>query len=439
VVRTALLAAAVVWLPWAPSASAAPTTLYVNGADPACKDSGSGTAAVPFCSIVQAAKKATAGDTVQVAAGTYGGDIAVWNSGTAAAPITFTPAPGAAVTVSGGKRGFYLSKVSYVVVTGFATTGTTSSGLYVVNSNNVTLSGNDVSGSGQQASGLTARGIYVSGSTDVLVFGNRVHHNSESGIYLTGGSTRVRVEANELYLNARGYQRNASGVDVRAPNNVIIGNWSHDNEDSGISNYPGGDGTLVVNNVTSHNRGTSPTLGLIGDHGIDNLGVSGVRIIGNTVYDNVTAGINVEGGSIGATVANNISVDNGIGSPRTTSNIRVDANSTSGTVLDADLVFLSAGQYNIIFGSGWYRTPAELFAATGQEPTGLLADPAWVDPAGANFRLTAASPAIDSANSAVGGALGVDIEGVARVDIPSVPDTGSGPRTYDDRGAHEHH
>lgn len=422
----------------APPAGAAGTTIYVDGANPACSDAGPGSAAQPLCTLVQGGKKVLAGQTLQVAAGTYSGEVAVTHSGTAADPIVVQPAPGATVVVTGGNRGFYLSKRSYVTVTGFTVTGTTGAGLYLTLSDHITLSGNDVSAAGQPASGLTARGVYVSGSTAVVIQGNTIHHNSDSGVYLTGGSTGVEVRGNEIWGNARGYQRAAAGVDVRAPDNLVIANFIHDNEDSGVSNYPGGDRTRVLNNVIWNNKGTSPILGVVGDHGIDNLGVTGSVIVGNTVVNNTTAGINLEGGSTGGLVKNNISVDNGIASPRTTSNIRVDASSTAGTIVDHNLVNLSSGTYNYIFGTGWYTSSALMAAATGQEVHGLTAVPGFVSPASGDFHLLPTSPAVDSADSGAPSALATDVLGAPRVDVAAVLDTGSGPRSYDDRGAYEY-
>src|SRR5581483_12266618 len=79
---TALVGAAVLvfaGVAGAPGALAAGSTLYVGGAG--CSDTGPGTQAQPYCTIVEAAAVATAGDTVLVAAGSYAGGIKVVNSG----------------------------------------------------------------------------------------------------------------------------------------------------------------------------------------------------------------------------------------------------------------------------------------------------------------------------------------------------------------------
>jgi hypothetical protein len=54
-----------------------------------------------------------------------------------------------------------------------------------------------------------------------------------------------------------------------------------------------------------------------------------------------------------------------------------------------------------------------------------------------DYRLSTGSPAIDSANSGAPDEQTVDIIGKNRVDIQDVPNTGTGPRAYDDRGAYE--
>ncbi|MEV6608953.1 carbohydrate-binding protein [Kutzneria sp. NPDC051319] len=64
-------------------------------------DSNVGSSAKPFQHIQQCATVLTAGDTCVVAAGTYRQTVTPANNGTANAPITYTAAPGATVTVDG--------------------------------------------------------------------------------------------------------------------------------------------------------------------------------------------------------------------------------------------------------------------------------------------------------------------------------------------------
>ena len=407
--------------------AAAANTLNVDRNHAACSDAGTGTSAEPYCTIGAAAADSAAGDLVLVASGTYHEEVAV-RSGATGNPVTYRAAPGATVTVTGDRYGFYASNRSWVTIEGFTVTGTTGDGFHVSSgSHHVELLGNEVSHAGQPEAGLTAKGIAVSDASDVLVQDNRVSHNSNYGIYLDS-STRVRVIDNESSFNAKGYQRAASGIRVyRSPANTISSNVSHHNEDSGIELYTDAADNLVVDNITYAN----------GDHGIDNLSATGQRIIGNSVHDNVTAGINLEGGSTGATLANNISVDNGIDSPRTKSNIRVDSSSVPGTAMDHDLVDIDPPFVLIEWDGVLYGSLAAFSLATGQEAHGIQADPRWIAPADGNFHLAPGSPAIDSADSGAPGATDVDGEGTPRVDDPSVANTGAGPRSFDDRGALE--
>jgi parallel beta-helix repeat protein len=377
---------------------------------------------------VKAAVVAVGGQTVQVAPGTYTGTASLGHSGNVGAPIVFQAAPG--VTISGGSKGFSLSSKSHVVIRGFTITGTSSYGVYLFDASDVRVEGSHVSFAGQPVSGSTHPGVYVNASTDIHVVGNVVDHNTDSGIVVTADSTLVEVRGNTTYSNARQYTRAAAGIDIRGGSGVTVaGNVSHDNEDSGL-NLTSSQGNVVSGNVLYAN----------GDHGIDDRDTPNTVITGNTVYGNVTAGINLEGtsGSTGCTVTNNISMNNGINSPRTSSNIRVDTLSGPGTTIDYDIVFLTSGTVQLIWGTTGYTSMSTFRAAhPDQEQHGLQANPSFQAAASGNFHLLAGSPAIDSANSAAPGELNPDGFGTARVDDPATPNTGAGSRTYDDRGAYE--
>jgi uncharacterized repeat protein (TIGR01451 family) len=404
-------------------------TLYVDGSNPNCSDTGPGTDTQPFCRIGAAAARVSAGQTVQVAAGTYSENVTVPVSGTAIAPIVFTAAPGATVTLTGHSNGFSISGRSWITVVGFTVTNTTSYGISVSNASHITLLNNNLSNAGQPVSGQMASGVRLGNVTDSLLSGNTSHHNSDHGINIAAGSTRNEVRSNFIFNNAEVFQRAAAGIRLSSsPGNIVAGNISHDNEDSGIESVSGSNNTVLYNNVTYKN----------GDHGIDNLQTTGQTVIANTVYKNVTAGINVEGNSTGATIANNVSVDNGIASPRTKSNIRVEQGSTSGTSMDSDLVYLTTPSPLLIWNSISYTTLASFRSATGQEPHGIQDDPRWTSPSTGDFQLIAGSPAIDSADSGVSNQPSSDVEGHIRLDDPGTPNTGLGPRPYDDRGAYEY-
>ncbi len=464
-----LAMAALLTPPGAAMASGPTPYLYVGGGT--CSDTGAGTTSLPFCTIAKAGKVALSGQTVVVAAGTYTDEVFPWHSGTAAAPITFQPSPGASVSILGARHGFTISNQSWITVSGFTISGSTGSGIYVYNATGVTLSNNTVRGSGQRVSGSSQYGMYLNSMTNSVVTNNLVTDNSASGIYLTNQATGNLITGNESSFNAYGYVRNAVGIDLRAPANIVEGNRVHDNEDSGIQSYPGGDSNVIVNNLAYHNKGfttttlsncsappTGVTTGCItGDHGIDNYAVTGSSIVGNDVYDNASAGINLEGlppgTPSGFVIANNIAVDNastcpdGAGGtvkcPRSRGNIRVDSTSQLGTTLDHDLVALVAPVIAgstatmMVWGSTSYTSLAAFAAASGQDGNGLQSDPLWTAPTSGDFTLGAGSAAIDSADSGAPGQRDHDVTGLPRVDDPATVDSGVGVRSYDDRGALE--
>lgn len=461
---TACLLAIAVTVTGAASAAASVNTLYVGGSG--CSDSGPGSQGNPFCTISKAASVAVAGQTVLVSSGTYSEDVKPAKSGASGSPITYQAAPGANPVITGGANAFTISGRSWITVTGFTVTGTTSSGIYLWNDSNITLSGNTVTAAGQRVQGANAVGIYVGSTTNSIVFGNHADNNSSAGIYLTQGSTGITVDSNEASFNAYGWERNANGIDVISPGNTVVRNVTHDNEDSGIQFYPGGNNNVVTDNLSYHNMGITtvqlancshPTTGntsdcFTGDHGIDDLDVTGNQITGNTVYSNTTAGINVEGlpagTNSGITIENNVSVDNAVNCPdgnggtttcpATKGDIRVDSTSQTGTVVDRDVLWLNGAGYLATWGNPMYRTLAQLQAASGQEQNGKQANPGFLNASGANFQLSACSPAIDMANSGAAGEQSTDILGHPRVPDPSSVQAGVGPRNYDDAGAYEY-
>ncbi|HEX8857604.1 MAG TPA: right-handed parallel beta-helix repeat-containing protein [Actinomycetes bacterium] len=430
-------------------AQAVGSTLYVDGANPGCSDAtGSGTSpSQPYCHIKNAVGQ-PGWQTILVSSGTYSESVTIKgkNDGSAGAPLVVRAADGASVTVRGGTNGFAVSSSSYLTLQGFTVTATSGVGILVSGSSHITVAGNHVSYAGQPVDGLIAQGIKLSGTNDSLVQANTTDHNSDAGIQLVSGSTRDTIQSNESFANARGYNRAAPGIDLRSPGNSVLGNRTHDNEDSGIQTYTGGGDELIADNLTYFN----------GDHGIDDLGATGQRIIGNSVWWNYTAGINVEGTSTGATVENNVAVDNGYnvspcitpptghtdcaGETRTRGDIRVDQYSTAGTTVNYNLTWLNnppppAVLY--VWNTTSYTSLAS-FQKTGQGANDITQDPKWVSASGHDYHLTAGSPAIDSANAGVSGEQPADIDGNPRVDDPATPnDKGAPPGAFDDRGAYE--
>ncbi len=424
---TGVVGAGVVPIGDAFAGAAAATTLFVDRNNAGCSDTGPGTAAVPFCTIRRAGSVAIAGQTVSVAGGTYGGDIAIAHSGTASAPITFNPAPGASVTVQGGTNGFKVSGRTFVTIAAFAVTGTTGAGIAVQDSSGIVLVADHVTRSGQPVDGRTESGIELDGTSSSLLFWNTTDHNSDAGVALSGGANNNLIVANLSFANARGYVRAAAGFDVRnGSGNLLTANVSHDNEDSGFNVWTDSASTRLTNSTAYAN----------GDHGIDVHNASGATVVGNTVVGNVDSGIEVTT-STGTTIANNVSVDNGINSPRTSGNLRVDASSAGTTSIDDDLVFLRVAGVMVDWAGTRYSSLAAFRTATGRESHGVQADPRFVAASSGNFHLRAGSGAIDGANSSAPAQPASDADNRTRYDDPATANTGRGTIRYADRGAFE--
>jgi hypothetical protein len=418
----------------APAAAAAAATLIVDNTNPHCSDAGPGTSATPFCTITRGAAAVAPHGSVVVLAGTYPERVSMARPG----PVIFRAA--GPVTITGQANGFNINGTSDITVQGFTVTGTSSNGVQVQNATGIQLLGNVITDAGLGAPQGLAHGIFLNGVTGSLVRGNFVDHDTDAGIYVDSATSGTMIDGNLSADNARaliGLPRGATGITTVGPGNTIVNNFVYSNEDSGIFLDVGGDNTLVANNVSYDNL----------DHGIDDHNVTGGRVVGNSVYHNCTSGINVEGTSSGNyLIENNIAVDNAYaGNPcaRSKGNIRVADAAVNSTVVNFNLVWPPGDSGTAtpldVWGTTNYYDLASLTAATGQETSGIEADPGWVNqsPTNPDLHLRESSPAVDSADSGANGEQPADRDGVARLDDPNVANTGGGPAPYYDRGAYE--
>jgi parallel beta-helix repeat protein len=441
---------------------------YVDKTNAACTDTGTvGSLALPFCTIGRAAYLAVAGQTVHVLHGSYAETVTPRNSGTAGNPITYWADSG--VTVTGQPQltvspftaypGFAISTKSYLVITGFNVTQTGMQGIYADSSDHLTISNNHVSYSGVTSTTHPyEQGIYLKTTTYSTISGNIADHNTCIGIRLLNNSNNNLVSNNISFSNYSVIETDAAGIETTGSSyNTIIDNITYSNEDSGINIYVNSSTkvqstyNLVIDNLSYEN----------GDHGIDTNNSPYNTYIGNTVHGNGTTGINVEGeattGSHHTTLVNNISAGNGFAPPAGSfgGDLRVDSASVTGTTADYDLFNREDATVQIIWNDVNYTSLAALHAdVPTQEVHGLEGDPRFVTPITSvvrhtgvpyvgtgivgNYYLNPGSPAIDSANADAPSQPLSDIQGNARMDDPSIPNTGAGVRTFDDRGAYEY-
>ncbi|MFC5264790.1 PKD domain-containing protein [Kribbella qitaiheensis] len=275
--------------------------------------------------------------------------------------------------------------------------------------------------------GSLSTGIRIAGSSGVVVTGSSSHHNGLHGIGLSTSSNNV-IDGNATYANTSpSPTATSAGIDVNtnSPDNTVSNNVTYQNQDTGVQIYNGSHRALVVRNISYAN----------GDHGFDTLASTGARYLNNTSYANRRDGISVEGVSTGATLANNLTVDNGVTANEY--NLYVDAGSLPGFGADYDTAFNHTTAATTKVGGTVYQKLSAYAAASGQESHGSSVDPDLVDPASGDFRLTAGSTAVDSANSATTGFHPTDPAGNPLADDPIVADTGAGSPAYADRGALE--
>ncbi|MFD6971736.1 PKD domain-containing protein [Streptomyces sp. NPDC059979] len=207
---TALLTAGVVTLLGVPAGAAAaaetPTSLYVsNHKSSNCSDAGTGTQAVPYCTISAAAKVVEPGQTVRIKPGMpYAEAVTIDRSGEPGKPISFVPdAQSGRVELSTGQR-LTVRGASHVVLRDLITFG----GIHVKGSSHVEMD--------RIFSRDGARNSLVVGETSADV---RVSRSSLSGVLVDGGSRNTVLGRNGISGNSR-----SAVTVVDAPGTVITNN-----------------------------------------------------------------------------------------------------------------------------------------------------------------------------------------------------------------------
>jgi hypothetical protein len=291
------------------------STLYVNNAASAhCTDtaSGAGSAATPFCTVQAAANAAVAGDTVQIASGTYAA-ATITSTGTAQEPIVFEAvAPGGRVAISPSATGPALTfdGASYVSFEGRWNTDLTNP-------------------------------LYVDGA---LVTGGSSHITLDS---MELGNVEVAGTAGNVTVSRDRLITSAVTVDPGSSNDVISTNWfEHQGNDVSVT----GASNVAVTSNTVTNESTAA----------DAISVSGAST-GVTVENNILTYPELTAGT-GAL----ISVD-----PTAAAGTTVDYNVVWPTPDDRS----AASEAAYSWAGTDYATATALSQATGQGVHDLTADP----------------------------------------------------------------
>jgi len=272
-----------------------------------------------YNTIQQAVAAAQAGDKILVCPGLYFGTVVV---DTPDLRIDAKADPGEVVLQGEGvvgELGFVLLNTTGVVLQGFTVQGFGRAQIRIQGGRGNTVRKNVI------RNAVVNDGIQVTSSSANVVEQNTSHGNKEDGIYV-GLITDIPFEPasdniirhNETFNNRAGIHLGGSG-----PGNVVFGNRSHDNTQSGIVN-----GNLSPGNEIEYNHvfanGLTPIPGAMGV----GVGILVVNSTDVTVRNNRAEGNGSNGIAVTATV-NNVTAANVV-----THNLS-DGNAAAGVALNA--------------------------------------------------------------------------------------------------------
>lgn len=348
-------------------------TLFVNSASSACTDSGTGTAAAPYCTLQTAADAANPGDVLNVAAGTTYAPTTFTRSGSATAPITITgngawdPLTATGQQSLGAAAPLTISGASYVNVENFDISNGSAADAVVDGGSDITFDHDDFASS---TTGLPA--AHVTDSSSAVTVQDSF---LASGLIVDGGSTGTVVTTDRFGSYDMGPISVADAANTAITSNTIYGCGTE------VSVTGSATGTSIENNVVESPRTPAATT------------------------------------SCPASVPDY--------------DILVDSGSAPGTTADYNDVYNDDGTGAADY--DWADTPytsgAALYTAAGQAQHD--------DNSVLGVEQVEHSPLINSANSAAVGEQSTDIIGRPRILDPLVTPTGAGPENDYDRGAYQ--
>ncbi len=240
-------------------------------------------------------------------------------------------------------------------------------------------------------------GIYVGWNVPVSIVANSIGYNQAldpdygrgGGIRTIGDRTPVLIQYNKIYGNSLVMGIDGSGLDIASPA-IIDNNYIYENYGLDWRSALCTDGiTLpitITNNVIANNHGS----------GVKAINVRDIRVNNNTIVGNTWMGMYTMNWPFTSTVPYTLTMFNNI----VVDNVQCGINSQDDFTLWID--------YNDVYGNG--NDYCSSFASPGAHD--INADPLFLNPSIADYRLSPGSPAINSGNNAY--APPNDFEGVLR-------------------------
>jgi len=191
---------------------------------------------------------------------------------------------------------------------------------------------------------------------------------------------------NNEFINNEIYNHSIYGIYMGGVNNLVDGNYIHDNGGYGIHLYSSGrrdqNDNIIRNNFVQNNGGlavsTTPTCGIILASGVNNQAYNNVVVNHQAGHPGGGCGIQVYGSATDAKVYNNTLVGNAA--------TCIDNNSGSSGAIIRNNICYNNGSDIVNNGSG----------ATIDHNTTNAINPQFVNATSADFHLQSTSPAIDT-------------------------------------------
>ena len=397
--------ATIIMLLLLPLSMAAQTNYYVS---PTGNDTNSGSMASPWKTIQYGVDNISAGDVLNIMAGTYAGKIDINVSGGAGQVITIQNKPGDQVFIDGSglpnyEYLFMINGHNYITISGLKFQNyqkLDAIGIEIINSSHISILNNEFSNIDYSSTAVgqvpnssqNSQPIIVFGRdavtpmTDLKISGNTIH-DCETGfsecISVNGNIDGFEVDNNLIYDNtnipivAIGHEGECPDPQFdQARNGTIHDNIIHDNPGAyaaagGI--YIDGAKNVIIENNTSYNNNYGIEVGCENNGNAPNdPSASNITVRNNLLYNNTNTGISVGGynyptsGKVTDTnITNNTCFNNDTGNTYSgevvvsyVENVHFENNIFFTNNIDKVLYTVTAATSNLTFNYNVFYTPS---------------------------------------------------------------------------------